>query len=253
MDTHASLLVYKELADLYEQQGEASMRDRFLVLAADAAQAAGMPEEAERLRQQLLQVSPHHMLRPYSSFAQALQAPDVQIYIRDLRLNYPLDSAESLLRTLRDQADMPPPKEAASEAEDARAASRPAYAVRDEPAAQPARQTARSAAAPRTAGRSPIPLPAGAASAAAARPAKPAADAPAAKPVTRPAAQPREAPAPALRAPAAPRPSRPRPAADEAPSGSWLSSLLFGIVFLVGIALAAYALGRPFIPEQWLR
>ena len=79
------------------------MRDRFLVLAADAALLAGKTDEAERLRLRLLKVNPHHMLKPYPSFAQALKAPDVLTYVKDLRVNYPADVAEDLLRTL--QAD----------------------------------------------------------------------------------------------------------------------------------------------------
>ena len=59
----ALVTIYKELADRHERQGQSQMRDRFLVLAADAALRAGRDEEAERLRRQLLQRIPHHMLR----------------------------------------------------------------------------------------------------------------------------------------------------------------------------------------------
>src|SRR5260370_1333322 len=84
-----SLSIYRDLADCYDRLGQVSMRDRFLILAADAALEAGLPAEAERLRQRLLQGSRHHMLRPYSSFAEAASRADVQTYLRDLRLNYP--------------------------------------------------------------------------------------------------------------------------------------------------------------------
>ena len=51
MDPRENLLrVYRELADWYERQRQPQMRDRFLMLAADAALAAGRPDEAERLR-----------------------------------------------------------------------------------------------------------------------------------------------------------------------------------------------------------
>src|SRR5205085_11918442 len=76
-----------------------------LVLAADAALAAGSGDEAERLRLRLLQLNPHHMLKPYSSFAQALEAPDVSTYVRDLRQNYPPEVAEGLLRMLPAEED----------------------------------------------------------------------------------------------------------------------------------------------------
>src|SRR5436305_1054763 len=95
--TPDALQVYRELADRYDQVGQAAMRDRFLILAADAALTSGQVEDAERLRCCLLQGSRHHMLKAYGSFAQAAVAPDVQAYISDLRANYPIESARSLL------------------------------------------------------------------------------------------------------------------------------------------------------------
>ena len=99
------LEVYKELAACYERRGQAQMRDRFLVLAADAAQAGGQADEAERLRMRLLQANPHHMLKPYATYDQARTAPDVDTYVRNLRLNYPLDVAADLLRALHASDD----------------------------------------------------------------------------------------------------------------------------------------------------
>jgi hypothetical protein len=96
-----TLRVYKELAAWYEARGQAPMRDRFLVLAASAAQEAGGNEEAEQLRLRLLRGNPHHMLKPYSSFKQALQAEDVHSYLQALRTNYPREVAEDLLRSLQ--------------------------------------------------------------------------------------------------------------------------------------------------------
>ncbi|HKB42386.1 MAG TPA: hypothetical protein VKD72_38525, partial [Gemmataceae bacterium] len=88
-----SLRVYQDLADWYERQAQPQLRDRFLLLAADAALSSGDADEAERLRQHLLQLSPHHMLKPFASFAQALRSPDVQGYLGDMRDKYPLAKA----------------------------------------------------------------------------------------------------------------------------------------------------------------
>jgi hypothetical protein len=93
--------VYQDLADWYERQSQAQMRDRFLLLAADAVLSAGQPEVAERLRLRLLEHSPHHMLKPFASFAEAMHSPDVQGYINDLRQTYPLETAEELLRSFQ--------------------------------------------------------------------------------------------------------------------------------------------------------
>jgi hypothetical protein len=100
--------VYRELADLYERRGDAQLCDRFLVLAADAAQAAGKKEEAEQLRVRLLQHNPHHLLRPYTNFGEALKSPDVRNYVTALRRNHPYEKAEHLLTTMRQSPDEPP-------------------------------------------------------------------------------------------------------------------------------------------------
>ncbi len=101
-----SIRVYQELATHYDSRGEPQVRDRFLVLAADAASTAGRPDDAERLRQRLLQLNPHHMLKPYSSWSQALQSQDVRSYIEGLRRTYPPSSAENLLESVRGSNDM---------------------------------------------------------------------------------------------------------------------------------------------------
>src|SRR4051794_14608903 len=88
--------LYREIADIYDRRGQGSMRDRFLVLAADAALNTGQADEAEALRRRLLASSPHHLLKPYNSFGEALQAPDLASYVRDLRRNYPPQAAAQL-------------------------------------------------------------------------------------------------------------------------------------------------------------
>lgn len=241
MDILTTLQVYRELADWYERQGQPAMRDRFLILAAEAAFSAGKPDEAERLRQRLLQGNPHHMLKPFSSFAQALQSTNIQIYIHDLQVNYPPDTAEKLLHSVR--------------GETAPAAGIPQTAplieVRDEPTlplggaadalkVYPLREdpeaTVPPAAKPTSLNR-PIPK----------KPASP----PPPRPVPLPPV-PRAQPVSPRSAPLArpvPRPPIPEP---PAPGGAWLTYLLFGMTVTAGVALAAYTLARPFLPPQWL-
>src|SRR5262245_28940382 len=89
--------LYEELAQRSQRALEAPQRDMFYVLAADAALAAGRAEEAERLRQRLLQVNPHSLLRPYASFAEALQSSDIQDYVGELRRLFPPLQAEKML------------------------------------------------------------------------------------------------------------------------------------------------------------
>jgi hypothetical protein len=99
-----SALTYEKLAEWFDRKGQPQQRDRFLVLAADAAQTAGSEDEAEALRLRLLRHNPHHLLRPYSSFSQAMNSADVQSYVNDLRNSYPPKKATDMLASLGPQA-----------------------------------------------------------------------------------------------------------------------------------------------------
>jgi hypothetical protein len=98
MKTDPSLAqLYEDLANHFARQGEFRQRDQCLVLAADAALTAGMPQEAERLRRRLLLTNPHHLLRPYGSMAEAMQSSDVRDYVSDLRTQWPPETLGKLL------------------------------------------------------------------------------------------------------------------------------------------------------------
>lgn len=106
---------YEQLAERYERQQEPRQRDNLLVLAADAAFNGGQATEAERLRRRLLELNPHHLLRPFASFAEAVQSPDVRDLLADLRRQYPPEYVKRLLgKTERNMAPAPPPGPAAS-------------------------------------------------------------------------------------------------------------------------------------------
>jgi hypothetical protein len=92
---------YEELADREDTLGLLQMRDRFLILAADAALSLGQDTRAEKLRARLIQHNPHHLLKPYSTLADALTSSDVFSYVADLRHAYPPEEAERLLEELR--------------------------------------------------------------------------------------------------------------------------------------------------------
>ena len=78
--------------------GNRGIRDNCLVLAAVAALAADLPEEAERLRKRLLLTNPHHLLRPYASIAEALQSADVHDFVADLRRQFPPETVAKLVK-----------------------------------------------------------------------------------------------------------------------------------------------------------
>jgi hypothetical protein len=97
--------LYREVAECYGRRGEVSLRDRFLVLAMDAAMRGGQPSEAEQMRLHLLRLNPHHMLRPFHTFAEAARTPDVQAYLEELRSSHPSAAVGSLLQSLRADAN----------------------------------------------------------------------------------------------------------------------------------------------------
>jgi len=252
MDILTALQVYKELADWYQRQGQSAMRDRFLVLAAEAAFSSGNPEEAERLRQRLLQGNPHHMLKPFSSFSQALQSTNIQVYIHDLQANYPPPTAETLLQDLRSSGA--PTSPAANEEETLMGIGppriNPIIELRDEPTLPlGAPNEPLKVYSLRDEPKPAVPPAAPAKPAQANRPAPPASPSPAGKTKKKevPAGNPPRPPA----QPIPPRSAAPAvapPPPETAPAGAWLPLILFGMTVTAGIALAFYTLARPFLP-----
>ena len=61
----------------------------------------GDSERAEVIRSRLLELNPHHLLKPYASFADAIRSAEVYGYVLDLRDSYPRAEAERLLASVR--------------------------------------------------------------------------------------------------------------------------------------------------------
>jgi hypothetical protein len=260
MDSSTSVFqVYNELADWYEQKGPPSMRDRFLVLAADAALTEGDVDVAESLRERLLYFNPHHLLKPYASLVQALGAADVQTYVGDLRRNYPPEAARQLLLSLRDRDDpttraIPPTAPLIHFDDDevegtARLEPAPellkVYPLRPEvdqteilPPPRPSRPRRDATPPPQSAA-----------------PTRTASSAPTAPAPRSPTSFPRQSTPlpPPISMPRRP-PALPPPSAepDEPTHGSWLGVALCGLIIAVGVALSGYSLLRPFLPSSWL-
>lgn len=232
---------FVELANIYEQREEPRMRDRFLILAAAAAVAVGQPEEAERLLQRLLLASPHHMLKGYRTFAEAVRAEPVRVYISDLKQNYPPETVHNLLESLRGQTvpvetmkapilpsdipllpEEPPAKESdwtallndvpTTPARPAEAARRPAKREEERPLEM---KPLKSPPMPRLA------------------------------PLAAAVPQPKPVPTKAKKPAATKESRRPTP---KAPRTSWVATFLLVAVLLGGLALLGYTLARPLLP-----
>jgi len=99
-DIVSAARIYRRVAEAYERQGPEQLRDRFVVLAAEAALACGQADEAEELRLRLLRYNPHHLLEPFATLSQALATVDVRAYVDALRRSHPVEQAKALLATL---------------------------------------------------------------------------------------------------------------------------------------------------------
>ncbi|HMO35454.1 MAG TPA: hypothetical protein PKA06_05370, partial [Gemmatales bacterium] len=92
--------LYQQVAERYHSQGKYQERDRFLVLALDAAHSVGQANLAEQLRMKLLELNPNHLIKPYANCQAALQAQNFVTYLGQLRKNFPPVKAQSLLQEL---------------------------------------------------------------------------------------------------------------------------------------------------------
>lgn len=279
---NSTVRLYQELASLCGRQGQPQMHDRFLVLAADAALTAGRTEEAERLRLRLLQHNPHHLLKPYTSFAEAMRAADVQSYVAALRRNHPQPASEQLLQSLRkgDEAEGDglnlPPEDDLNYTADMRGLGEPEslkvfrghdsaddiapaeHVPKPQLAEPPKPAVPWTAPPPKFNQKRPTDLPDEDAPAL-----PPTLPAPRAAPAPPPVAKPVPAPIPkplAQRRPAqtalkdvyglAPEPASERGNAaegEEGPFGSWLTWGLLLTLAVLGAALATYTVARPFL------
>lgn len=237
-----SIRTYQELANCYEQIGEPQVRDRFLVLAAEAALTAGQVEQAESIRGRLLQLNPHHLLKPYASLGQAMQAPDVKSYVDGLRRTYPRENAEQMLETIRAGAAAKAPANTSPtfppfQQLDA-GKSEPSRPKRETPVTRP---MSKVEAAPAPAPPPPPPPP-------------PPAPAPVSRPVEAPPAPTKAeppipfapdfvAPTPSVAAASPVRRDGPRARSET----NLLATLLFLLVLITGLALAIYTFARPFL------
>jgi hypothetical protein len=228
---------YEELAALTEQRGDGQMRDRFLILAADTALANGLRDDAERLRARLLQINPHHLLRPYPTLREALKSPDVAHYVADLRDTFPPEEAFRLLERLRADAGTtaaPAPPEPGSGENAPELETLQIYRFSD------AEEAAPPSAPPSVEPPAEKPV--------AARPRTP--ESPVAPPIAiaPPVEVPEVFPYPAE--PPVPRSRRRRDSEADEPASALsvaVSSTLFGLVLLAGVAILIYTVARPFL------
>jgi hypothetical protein len=247
-----SALTYLKLSEWFNRKGQPQQRDRFLVLAADAAQAAGRQEDAEKLRLRLLKHNPHHLLRPYASFSQAMDSVDVQSYVNDLRNSYPPKKAAEMLVSAS-QENKPP-----AEQHKPLPPTLPVVDLGPDPTGPAVNEPLKvyrgkeeGAPVPRTSVHGPSERARTGMPSAPARTQAPSAAAPAARPIkpVRPVvAPPVYSLAPEQHAqPSAWKQLRRSEGGADGAGGEWVGTSLFVVVLAVGIAMGAYALAGPLV------
>jgi hypothetical protein len=215
------ILIYRALADEAERRGLALLRDRFLVLAADAALTAGRAQAAEQLRTRLLRHNPGHLVGTFPSFARAMESALVRNFVAALRRKCNPAKAEQMLRPLRRVKGRVPPRED-TRVPQAAAERKPPRIRRRQPVARAAavvrkNPPATDRAIPAVAAPPPVATPAGANAGRTAHRAEPA----------------------AMHAPAAPVP--------RLRGKRWLCDTLFWLGLAAGVLVAGYSLLRPFV------
>lgn len=254
--TSEAVEVYRQVAEEYQRLGAPEKRDRFFLLAADAAYALGHREEAERLRRSILNGNPDHLLKPYGSLEEALRSPDIQAYVQQLRRRYPLESASALLVQLRRTgqaspaaSSLPPPRHAF---DDLTLPLETDVRGNGQAATPPGRSAVRPAASPRPGKEKPM--------SDAAQPGRPANNPKAVWPAGTPS---RETPGgpgvfglkpeplpprPSPLAPAAAPLAAPTSAPEEPIAGAWVGGMLCVVAVLAALALLVYVFAAPFVP-----
>lgn len=104
MEPQPELLpLYLELIDTYTESGQTTLRDYFVLLAADAFLASGQEDEAEYFYVEFSGRNPDHVLSRAGTLAAAVNHPEGRTYLGNLRQNYPEDVVRDLVQEARNR------------------------------------------------------------------------------------------------------------------------------------------------------
>lgn len=92
-----ALSAYLRLAAISHERGQWLPRNKFLVLAGDAACREGLLTVAEHCRAVVVSNSPSHIVGRYESFPTALKSTEFQTYLKQLKKFCSVERAEHLL------------------------------------------------------------------------------------------------------------------------------------------------------------
>jgi hypothetical protein len=232
-----TIRLYAQLAEEHQKRDRPQERDRFLLLAADAALTAGKRDVAENFRKTLLTRNPNHLLKPYASLGEALESPDIATYVQELRRTYPPERVQR--GTKMGGTALGSGKEGEEEEfilplDYERTKVKPNFTFNLEPATPP-RSGGQAMAKPND------PFPNARQPAPANQPPQPLPATPAGPNVFALRPEP---------SPAQPRLLPQRPRTEPAASGGWMGSFLFFVTLMAAAALFGWVFVRPFVTPR---
>jgi len=92
--------LYLHLARASERRKRLHVRDRLLIISAVNATRIGLHRIAAYCRQQVLQHNPQHLIRRWTTIADALEESDFLHFLKQLQRRYPQERAERMLDEL---------------------------------------------------------------------------------------------------------------------------------------------------------
>jgi hypothetical protein len=101
------MLAFVKLAGVAQEKKNSSARDKFLVLAGEAAHHSGCKRVADRCRLLVADSNPGNIVSRFDSFAAALEDPLFRAYLRQLSRYCSYERAEHLLTQRNINPGMP--------------------------------------------------------------------------------------------------------------------------------------------------
>ena len=92
--------LYLHLARASERRKRPHVRDRLFIISAVNAARIGLPRIAAYCRQQVLLHNPQHMIRRWTTVAEALEEADFLHFLKQLQRRYPQEKAERMMDDL---------------------------------------------------------------------------------------------------------------------------------------------------------
>ncbi len=100
-DYEREMTSFLQLAWISQQKQQMPPRDKFLILAGEAACNAGWPQVAHECRELVLKHNPAHLIGNHESFVEAMKSDNFATFLKPLHRFCSYEQAEHLLTELK--------------------------------------------------------------------------------------------------------------------------------------------------------